>query len=737
VKVTRLAPALLLALTATAVAAQEDAAPPPEAPADQQQPLTFGAEVEQVIVDLVVTNDDGEPVPGISRDDLIVKEDGVPQEIVSFDAVQLPDKPAEEPPPPPRVSTNTHLEEERGRTFAIVFDDMNLTPFRARDAKAAVASFLKTGVREGDYVSLVATSGSAWWTARMESGRDKLIDTLKRLDGRRIPEASMERLTDWEAMRIHVYRDPQVTARVMRRFEKYGVSMLAQRDTTNPLSGTLSDPFVTARASDVYFQARTRNRIALETLERVLNGLSVARGRKSVILVSEGFIYDPNLDEFKRVNAAARRSNAAIYFVNARGLEGLPMEFSAEFGPALPSQDVGFALSSMDRVDDGSESLASDSGGFTVKNTNDLNKGIHRIAKETQIYYLLGYVPSNTARDGTFREIEVKFKKGAGKDLKIRARKGYYAPSPDGVVEMQAKAGVDPVIQAALDSPWAEDGIPLRMTHYVGDELMLGKARVLIVAEVDIRDLHFTEEEGRLVSAIEFLLVVAHRESGEFFRYDQTITMRLRPSTHERLSRVWFPIIREFELQPGDSQAKIIVREKSTGEIGSVVHEFQVPPLEEFRVATPILSDTFRKSPEGVPENPQPLARREFHSGEELLCKFEVFGAEKNETGMPEVAQGYEVRRADGTLLTSYPESVIQPTSIGHLSRLFGFRLTGATPGQYELVMTVEDKLSGKKKVVREEFEVVESPPEPADDGEDAAAGKSASAAAPAPSSSP
>jgi hypothetical protein len=270
------------------------------------------------------------------------------------------------------------------------------------------------------------------------------------------------------------------------------------------------------------------------------------------------------------------------------------------------------------------------------------------------------------------------------------------------------------------------------MTHYVGGELMLGKARVLVVAEVDIRDLHFTLEEGRHVSEIQFLLVTAHRESGEFFRYDQSIKMRLRPSTRERLNRVWFPIIREFELQPGDHQAKIIVRETSTGKIGSVVHVLEVPPLEGFRVATPILSDTFRKTPEGVPENPQPLARREFQTGDQLLCQFEVFGAEKDEVGMPEVAQGYELRRADGTVVSSLPESVIEPTSLGHVSRLFGFRLTDATPGEYEMVITVEDRLSGKRKVVREEFEVVEPPP---DSAEDATTGQSASAAAPTPSS--
>ena len=85
-------------------------------------------------------------------------------------------------------------------------------------------------------------------------------------------------MTDYEAMRIHMYRDPQVTRQVMQRFEKYGVSMMAQRDNNNPLTGTTSDPFVTARAADVYFESRTRNQVTLEILERALNGLASSPG---------------------------------------------------------------------------------------------------------------------------------------------------------------------------------------------------------------------------------------------------------------------------------------------------------------------------------------------------------------------------------------------------------------------------------------------------------------------------
>jgi VWFA-related protein len=721
--VRRLVSVLLPLAVSTSLLAQEPRpAPAPPAPATEAAvaPPTFAAEVQQVVVDVVVTDKKGAPVSGLTRDDMVVTEDGVPQKIVSFDAVALPDVPSPKAPPPPIVSTNSSRGEQRFRTFVIVFDDMHMTPWRAHDAKTAVASFLEKGVREGDRVSLIATSGAAWWTTRMTEGKDQLIDILKRLDGRLIPDRSMDQMTDWEAMRIYVNRDPEVTAQVVRRFQTYGVSM-PRNDGSNPLYGTADDPFVSARASETYFTARTRNRQTLEVLERALNGLAEARGRKSVILVSEGFIYDPSLDEYKRVETASRRANAAIYFVNAKGLDAMPAGFDAEFGPPLPDQDVGFAYASTAEAAAGSEDLADDSGGFSVRNSNDLEAGFQRIADETRVYYLLGYVPSNTARDGKFREIQVKLKDARG--LKVRARKGYYAPSPEGQPAPSGKPGVDPVMQAALDSPWMEDDIPLRMTDYVGPEEMLGKAKVLIVADVDIRALRFEKKDGRDVAQFQILLVVAHRESGEFFRYDQQVTLRLRPATHEKLDRQWFPIQREFELRPGDQQAKLIVRETGTGKVGSIVHEFRVPPLAGFRVSTPVLSDTGSSPSPGHPPHPVALARREFPEGAHMLCQFDVYGAAKDATGMPRVTNGYEVRRVDGGQVVGVrPQSEIVPTSLGGLTRLIGFTLDDATPGEYVMRLTFKDEVGGHALELDEPFTV--TPPLPAAAPDEAPAGE-------------
>ena len=677
---------------------------PAASPVEGQAP-SFPSQVEQVTVDVVVTDKKGAPITGLGRQDFTLAEDGDPQAIASFEAVQVPRAAASAAPAEhPRISTNTAPELHSGRTFVILFDDIHLTPFQARRAKVAVQEFLTNGVSEADRVTLVASGGGAWWSTRMPAGRDELITLLKRLEGRHIPDHSPERMTDYEAMRIHIYHDPQVMERVSRRFETYGVSPSTNRDGSNP--GSDPNPLMSARAMEVYYQATARNRITLEILERVLTSLAGTRGRKSLILVSEGFIYDPNMDEFKKVVQASRRSNAAIYFLDTRGLEGMPEALTAEFGPMIDERDIGAAFSETIEASEGSESLASDSGGFAVRNTNDLSKGIRRIADESQAYYLLGYSPTNVKRDGRFRKIQVKVP--AGKGYQVRARKGYYAPL-EGRNALQRKPGAtDPDIQSALDSPFDVAEIPIRMTAYVFDETILGKANVVIVADAEVRDFAYQEEGGRFLDSLEFLLVAAHRETGEFFRYDQKVEMKLLPATRQKLA--WYTINREFELAPGGYQAKIVVRDKNSGHIGTLVHEFEVPALGPFRVSTPVLSDTVQPMAPGETKGtPQPtlLARRAFAPGAMLLAQFEVYGAAKEKgSGMPRVTAGYLIRRNDGTVIARVDPTPIQPTSLGRVMRLVGTRLDDSPPGDYEMVLSLKDEIAGKTLEVKEPFSV-------------------------------
>ena len=132
-----------------------------------------------------------------------------------------------------------------------MFDDVHLSPGLSVAAKAAVGEFLRNGVREGDRVSLLATSGAAWWNARMPEGREELQTVLKRLEGRYIMESTPDRVTEYEAMRIVEYDDPDVAYRVSQRFDAYGTARREKsderlyRDTLDRSSVVgLIDPYV-------------------------------------------------------------------------------------------------------------------------------------------------------------------------------------------------------------------------------------------------------------------------------------------------------------------------------------------------------------------------------------------------------------------------------------------------------------------------------------------------------------
>jgi VWFA-related protein len=71
--------------------------------------------------------------------------------------------------------------------------------------------------------------------------------------------------------------------------------------------------------------------------------------------------------------------------------------------------------------------MTEDTGGrvIDVRNSKSLENAFDEIATELRSQYVLGYSSTNTKRDGTFRKIKVEVDKN---DLKILARKGYYAP---------------------------------------------------------------------------------------------------------------------------------------------------------------------------------------------------------------------------------------------------------------------------------------------------------------------
>lgn len=691
--------AVVAALLATAAAGASGPA------AQEPPPPTFGREIELVRVDVVVTGKDGQPVKGLTRDQFTLLDDGKPQPIDTFEAIDLPVPSADAVPlARPRVATNAPPPPgtDTSRTVVIVFDDLNLTNESAPRAKAAVAAYLDTGLREGDRVTLVATGGGVWWSTRMLAGRADLLAILKSLTGRRVRTDARDAITDYEAMRIFVMNDSAVEARVRRRFETYGVKSRAEseqeRQNREVYQPGVQDPYVSRRAQEEYLKARTRNRVTLAAIERAILSLGQSRERKTVILASDGFVYDIQEDGFQRVVEAARRANAAISFLDARGLMA-PGFYSAQFD-ALPGDPgaLGAVLADTTLDAEGSEAIAIDTGGYAIRSTNDLTDGARRIAQESRSYYLLGFAPQGP-RDGKFRKLAVKVR---APGTSVRSRKGYYASSADrATAEARPADRRDAVLQSALDTAEYRPAIPLRMTALVLGNGGPGKVQALVATEIDASKVSYEEKEGQLRGTLDFLLVVAQRETGEFSRYDQKIELARNPGTPASGSS-WYTVAREFELNPGGHQARVVVRDARTQEVGSLAFDFEVPPVEQFRLGTPVLTDRLQQQPGGG-LGPVVVARRTFRAGQPLYCRFDVYGAAAGPDRLPAVTASHLLRAKDGTVLGRSEPTAISPTSLGAVARLMAIPLN-VEPGEYELVLSVRDTVADRTLEAVEPF---------------------------------
>ena len=71
--------------------------------------------------------------------------------------------------------------------------------------------------------------------------------------------------------------------------------------------------------------------------------------------------------------------------------------------------------------------ITEETGGRTIVANSEkhLAEAFDQISEELRSQYTLGYYPSNTTHDGKFRKVKIEM---ANHDLKVLARKGYYAP---------------------------------------------------------------------------------------------------------------------------------------------------------------------------------------------------------------------------------------------------------------------------------------------------------------------
>ncbi len=162
------------------------------------------------------------------------------------------------------------------------------------------------------------------------------------------------------------------------------------------------------------------------------------------------FSFTDLLSDLREVFTAANRANCAIYALDPRGLSAFEFDIDQGVGQQLDKASLDAGLNSL-------RTLADETDGRAIINSNDLVKGLAQMVKDASSYYLLGYTASSPT-DGKFKQIRVRVKKPG---LQVRARKGYWALSNEDVAAVTAAAtrvGPAPEIGDAL----AQIETPLR-----------------------------------------------------------------------------------------------------------------------------------------------------------------------------------------------------------------------------------------------------------------------------------
>jgi VWFA-related protein len=165
-------------------------------------------------------------------------------------------------------------------------------------------------------------------------------------------------------------------------------------------------------------QARVLTGQTLENLRTLTAGLTKFPGRKTLVFLTEGFFVEESRSALQLIAAQAARAGTTIYTIDARGLTN-GSGINPDVLKASRARSTVF-----DTGEDGPAILTSGTGGFVVRNIEDMSRAFGMIVRDTSTYYVIGYAPENTKMDGRFRKIEVRSRKP---HLSIRARKGYVA----------------------------------------------------------------------------------------------------------------------------------------------------------------------------------------------------------------------------------------------------------------------------------------------------------------------
>jgi VWFA-related protein len=425
---------------------------------------TIKVDVRQVLVPVVVTDQQGHHVTGLTQADFKIFEDGVEQKITAFSVESsglpqsaIPANVAAAPAPPnsPSAAPHTGSPQSRPRrTYMVVIDTLH-TSFQnlAAAREGLVKLFRQEHSADSQYV-VVALGASPEMVVNVTTDSSAVLAAF---ENKRLQKIFL----DGPVGGLHVEMD---------RFRR------DLTDTRYACDGAGTDSMLKIKCATGLNRATQQARqIAeldlmltigfLRQMRSLVAQLAPARDRRTIVLVSDGFLIEPGREALSLVNAyfppashcmappdvfcppnelqstgriasefepilqLASRSNITIDTIDSRGLYGQKAFDASNSGTPVT---VGGAVDRVERdlaAASGNtlREIAAATGGTAFYDSNNLLGGLQRAFADGRDYYTIAYVSGNANYDGKFRAISVQVR---DPNAVVNAKRGYWA-APD------------------------------------------------------------------------------------------------------------------------------------------------------------------------------------------------------------------------------------------------------------------------------------------------------------------
>jgi VWFA-related protein len=711
----RIAYALLAALYLLAPARAQQPTPPTQTPAkDDEEVVRISTDLVQT--DVMVFDKSGKFVDGLKPEQFELKVDGRPQQVVFFERVEAGTVNEDAQIAAARggasgVKGGAALPLDRGRTVVFFVDDLHLSAASATQIRKTVLRFIEEEIGQNDEAVIISASGQIGFLQQLTDNKAVLRAAASRLNPRAYStrDGQSPVMTESHAASIE---------RLDRQVLDYFVEAILRE---NPMmKREMAENMVQMRARAILQQSVAVARNTLYSLESTVRGFGPLPGRKLLFFISDGFLVDNGdtllLDHMKRVADASARAGVVIYSLDAQGLRtGVRDITENNFDPGgqLTMAD-GREVSDMQSP---LFTLAAETGGRALVNTNALNRAVSGALKETAKYYLLAWRPEPAQGGGPpkYQRIDVGVR--GRPDLKVIVRHGFFntpPPEPGARAEKkkekkdEKKPGAEPErkvspvehdLMEALRAPMPRAALPTEIAVGFFHD---AKAGTVLTTSVELaREALTFQQTDKRHADFDVLGVVIDDHGKPVSQFGQRLTVTPNPALPESQQHVVYSF--QVPLAPGLYQVRAATRDVPSGRTGSAMQWVEVPELGKSQLSMSSIFIGERAAgekiedskPEEIPQSVLLSVGRRFHRTSFIRFLTFVYNATAAAgAAEPDVALQIQIFRDDQPVFTA-PLTRLRSEGVADLTRLpymAELSLGDFPAGRYALQITAIDR---------------------------------------------